>query len=142
MIPKLVIDTNILLVCISERAENHWLFEAFIDEVFTLCVTTEILNEYSEIIEQHMGLETSENLLNVISNTPNVLFIDKYLRWGLISVDPDDNKFVDCAVASNAKYIVTHDKHYNVLKTLEFPRIDIMNIEECKRFLFKDDFVS
>jgi len=142
MIPKLVIDTNILLVCISERAENHWLFEAFIDEVFTLCVTTEILNEYSEIIEQHMGLETSENLLNVISNTPNVLFIDKYLRWGLISVDPDDNKFVDCAVASNAKYIVTHDKHYNVLKTLEFPSIDIMNIEECKRFLFKDDFVS
>lgn len=89
-----------------------------------------------------MGLETSENLLNVISNTPNVLFIDKYLRWGLISVDPDDNKFVDCAVASNAKCIVTHDKHYNVLKTLEFPRIDIMNIEECKRFLFKDDFVS
>lgn len=51
MIPKLVIDTNILLVCISERAENHWLFEAFIDEVFTLCVTTEILNEYAEIIE-------------------------------------------------------------------------------------------
>ena len=51
MIPKLVIDTNVLLVCISERAENHWLFEALLEETFTLCVTTAILNEYAEIIE-------------------------------------------------------------------------------------------
>ena len=83
MPPKLVIDTNILLVSISERAENHWLFEAFLDEIFTLCVTTAILNEYAEILENHMGGQTAENVLKVIENAPNVWFVDKYLRWGL-----------------------------------------------------------
>lgn len=136
MPPKLVIDTNILLVCISERAVNHWLFEAFLDEVFILCVSTAILNEYAEILEQHMGAKTSENVLKVIENAPNVWFVDKYLRWDLISADPDDNKFVDCAIASNAKCVVSEDNHFNILKTISFPRVEVMRIKECKKYLF------
>ena len=135
MPPKLVIDTNILLVSISERAENHWLFEAFLDEIFTLCVTTAILNEYAEILEKHMGGQTAENVLKVIDNAPNVWFVDKYLRWGLMTTDPDDNKFVDCAIASNAKYIVSQDKHFNILKSIDFPRVEVIRIDACKKYL-------
>ena len=50
--------------------------------------------------------------------------------FGLIHDDEDDNKFTDCAVASNAKYIVTNDKHYNVLKGLPWPQLAIVNIDE------------
>ncbi len=48
----------------------------------------------------------------------------------LIETDKDDNKFVDCAIAANAKYIVTEDHHFNVLKKIEFPKLNVVNIDE------------
>ena len=54
-------------------------------------------------------------------------------KWNLITADPDDNKFVDCAVAANAKYIVTEDHHFNVLKTVVFPVVNVINIDEFLR---------
>ena len=44
--------------------------------------------------------------------------------------DEDDNKFVDCAIASNASYIVTHDKDFNILKNIPFPKVRIINTED------------
>jgi putative PIN family toxin of toxin-antitoxin system len=119
---KVVLDTNILLVSISPKSAYHWVFQKFIAEEFVLCVTTDILQEYEEIIGNHMGGEVANTVLQIIENSINVKFITKYFRWNLISIDPDDNKFVDCAISSNAKYIVTNDKHFNILKNVEFPK--------------------
>ncbi len=58
-----------------------------------------------------------------------------HYKWQLIQQDPDDDKFVDCAIASNADYIVTNDKHFQILKTLEFPEIRTLNIDEFKKIL-------
>jgi uncharacterized protein len=44
-------------------------------------------------------------------------------------------KFVDCAIASNVDYIVTNDKHLQILKTVEFPEIRTLNIDEFKEIL-------
>ncbi len=55
---KVVLDTNVLLVSISERSRLHWIFRKLIEKEYILCVTTDILAEYAEIIEQHMGAET------------------------------------------------------------------------------------
>ena len=44
--------------------------------------------------------------------------------------DVDDNKFVDCAIAANAELIVTNDKHFNVLKTVDWPKLTILGIKE------------
>ena len=44
--------------------------------------------------------------------------------------DPDDNKFVDCAVAADAEYIVTNDSHFNILKHTDWPKITIIAIKE------------
>ena len=46
----------------------------------------------------------------------------------MITADPDDNKFVDCAISAGAKYIVTNDKHFNVLKEIDFPKVDIITL--------------
>ena len=43
--------------------------------------------------------------------------------------DPDDNKFVDRALNACADYIVTNDKHFNVLKSIGFQPIKMINIE-------------
>lgn len=39
-----------------------------------------------------------------------------YFDFNLIQADPDDNKFVDCAITAGARYVVTEDHHYDVIK--------------------------
>ena len=56
--------------------------------------------------------------------------MDAQFRFGLIETDPDDNKFVDCAIVANAEYIVTDDAHFDVLKDIPFPRVLVMTAEE------------
>ena len=53
----------------------------------------------------------------------------------LISVDPDDNKFVDCAVAANAKFVVTDDGHFDLLKQIDFPKVNIIGLDDFIRTL-------
>ena len=73
--------------------------------------------------------------LGVITNNPYTLFVTPYYHFKLIIADPDDDKFVDCAVASNAKFIVTEDSHYDVLLTLDFPRIDIVKLDDIMKII-------
>ncbi|WP_367281917.1 PIN domain-containing protein [Tunicatimonas pelagia] len=93
-----------------------------LSRTFQLCVTTDILNEYTEIIERHMGAELADATLRVIVNLPTTLRIETYYKWNLIK-DADDNKFVDCALAANARFIVSHDKHFDILKRIDFPKV-------------------
>lgn len=132
---RIVLDTNILLVSISPKSDYHWVFQKFLKEEYTLCVTTDILQEYEEIIGNHMGEEIANDVLQIIENAINVEFVTKYFRWDLIKNDPDDNKFVDCAIVSNAKYIVTQDRHFNILKSIEFPKVEVINIDTFKTVL-------
>ncbi len=132
---KLVLDTNVLLVSISPRSELHWVFQRFISEEFTLCVTTDVLIEYEEIIVKHMGHQVADTILQIIENAANVELVTKYFKWNLIVEDPDDSKFVDCAIAGNAKFIITHDRHFNVLKKIEFPKVEVINVHQLKKEL-------
>lgn len=134
---KIVLDTNILWVSIARRSESHWVFEALIDEIYTLCVTSDILSEYEEIISQKLGENTANSVLEIIDNLTNVELITTFYRWTLIRQDPDDDKFVDCAIACNADYLVTNDKHFNLLKRLDFPKVQVINLEEFKKLMNK-----
>jgi len=71
----------------------------------------------------------------MLDNLPNVAHITNFYRWGLIEQDYDDNKFVDCAIASNAHYLATNDKHFNILKIIEFPKVHVINVSEFKQIL-------
>jgi predicted nucleic acid-binding protein len=53
--------------------------------------------------------------------------VTPYYRFNLITKDYDDNKFVDCCISSNASYIVTNDHHFDVLKGIKFPRVNVIN---------------
>ena len=132
---RLVLDTNSLIQCVSRRSRYHDLWLSFIDGHNQLCVTTEILNEYVEILQR----ETTENfasiMLEVILNNPDTLFINVFYKFNLIISDPDDNKFIDCAIAAQAKYIVTEDHHYDVLRDLEFPKVDIIGLDDAMRVI-------
>ena len=91
---------------------------------------TEILNEYFEIMQRLINLEVAEYVIKTIINSSFVQFIDPYYHFGLIEADPDDNKFVDCAIAANAQFIVTNDHHYNVLHQIDFRKVNVINIDD------------
>ena len=95
-----------------------------------LCVSTEILEEYAEILARKSSSKFAELALDVITNNPYTLFVTPYYHFKLIAADPDDDKFVDCAIAGNAKYIVTEDRHYDVLLSLDFPKVDIIKLDD------------
>ncbi len=134
----IVIDTNVLLVSISTRSRLHWIFKNLLDKKYILCVTTDILVEYAEIIAQHMGQNTSESVLGVISNLSNVEYITSYFKFRLLK-DEDDDKFVDCAIAANASYIVSHDKDFKILKKIDFPKVVVIDTTQFKEDLFNND---
>ena len=100
-----------------------------------LCVSTEILAEYEEILTQKVGAEIASNVISAILDLPNTKMIQVYYHLRLITADPDDDKFVDCAFKANARYIVTEDRHYDVLKQTPFPFIDVVGIDEFIKVL-------
>ena len=127
---RLVLDTNSLIQCISRRSRYHKLWLSFLDARNMLCVTTEILDEYVEILERNTSPLFASLAIDVITNNPHTLFVTPYYKFNLITADPEDNKFVECAVASNAKYIVTEDRHYDVLRTISFPQIEVVGLDD------------
>jgi len=126
----IVLDTNCLLVCLATESEFHPVWTAFLNEEFRLCVSNEIMTEYEEILAEKISPAFADTITHVILNSENVVLVHPAFRFNLISIDPDDNKFVDCAIVANADYIVSQDTHFNVLKKIDFPKINVIRIEE------------
>ncbi|GAB3556981.1 hypothetical protein GCM10027577_45330 [Spirosoma fluminis] len=106
------------------------MFDSVIAGKVGLCVTTEILLEYREIMEQRNGVEVAENVINFITVMPTTERIEIYYAFNLITDDPDDNKFVDCAVAADAHYLVSNDSHFSALPHIDFPKISWLTLDE------------
>ena len=134
---KIVLDTNCLLVSISKYGEAYPVWRSFLDGRYTLCVSTEILEEYEEIIGSMTTPEIARNVVDAILKRKNVERIDPYFHWNLITADPDDNKFVDCAFAAGATYIVSDDSHFNVLRDITFPQLLVLKLKEFVETLQK-----
>jgi uncharacterized protein len=130
--PRIVLDTNVLLVSISSRSEYHWIFQKLIKEEFDLVISNDILSEYEEIVSNKYSPKVAISVLRTLLLLPNVERTEIYYKWDLIDGDKDDNKFVDCAIAANVDYIVTNDKDFNRLKEIDFPPLKIMDISGFK----------
>ena len=125
-----VIDTNCLLQIISRKSPYRPIWVAFLAGRYPLCASNEILDEYQEILEQQISPTVAENVVMLILNQENVQLVDPHFRMGIIIADPDDNKFVDCAFAANATYIVSDDSHFDVLKEVDFPQLLVLKLNE------------
>lgn len=128
---KIVLDTNCLIPVIFPNSSGHDVWLAFRYGRYTLCVSTEILFEYEEIITRMTGdKEFASYVVGAISNAPNVEHINPSFRFNLITSDPDDNKFVDCAITAGATYIVSNDRHFKELERYDFPKVDVRTLSE------------
>ena len=88
-----------------------------------------------EKIAEKTTPEIAENVIQYLINNENVELVDTYYCFELIKDDPDDNKFVDCAVAANATYIVSDDKHFAPLKEITFPQLLVIKLMDFVHIL-------
>jgi putative PIN family toxin of toxin-antitoxin system len=132
-----VIDTNCLLASVPPQGNHYWLYLSFREKHFDWLISNEIMAEYEERLASRFSKETADLVLSILTVAPNVIFDEAYFKWNLIEQDADDNKFVDLAIAGNADYLVTNDKHFNLLKTIDFPNVDVITIDEFKDIILR-----
>jgi len=132
---KIVLDTNCLLRSVAPKSEHHIVLTSLLQGRYTLCYSNDILMEYEELLVRFYSKSLAYNTLNFIIHSPNAQRISPYYKWNLIADDPDDNKFVDCALNAGADFIVSNDKHFNVLQHIDFPSVKVIDIATFKNML-------
>ena len=130
---KIVLDTNVLVNSFLRKSKNYWIWKALEAQQLTLCVTTDILLEYEEIITRlYKDPLMASFVLDALQIMPNLIYARKDIFFRLIPQDQDDEKFADCAIVVSADYLVTNDRHFKPLKKLPFPVIKIVNEDEFR----------
>ena len=127
---KKVLDTNCLIASLSRHSRYYPVWEGLQTGQYILCLTNDILEEYEEIIGAKTSPEVARNVVALLLKSKNVELIEAYFKWRLIEADHDDDKFVDCAFAANATYIVSDDKHFDVLENIPFPKIAVLKLQQ------------
>src|SRR5579862_6341353 len=95
-----VIDCNIFVICLTSGSPYHVIYQSLVNGKFQMAVTADILLEYEEVLQQKYSVATAKTFITLLNELPNVDFIRTYFHWQLMTKDPDDNKYCDCAIAS------------------------------------------
>ena len=136
---KIVLDTNCLIASLSRSGQYYPVWKGLQTGKYILCVSTDILEEYAEIITRKMSVNVAANVIHLLLESEFVELINTYFSLHLIEADHDDDKFVDCAFAANATYIVSDDKHYDILKDISFPQLLVLKLKEFLGLLQSED---
>ena len=127
----IVLDTNCLIQALPSRSMYHKIWTDFLAGKYRLCVSNEILSEYEEILAMYTTPEIAHNVVEAIARHPLTLYRESYYHFHLLAdIDKDDDKFVDCAITAGADYIVTEDNHFNCLKQIPFPQLNVLTLDE------------
>jgi putative PIN family toxin of toxin-antitoxin system len=108
---RVVIDTNVFVSSFFGGNPKR-IIDLWKNEEIVLCLSKDVLDEYIDVL-QRVGLkdeEEIEELLSLFAKGFNILFTTKTPKIRVVKDDPDDDKFIECAVALKAEAIVTGDK--------------------------------
>ena len=113
------IDTNVLPGMFGRAAPLLPLRRALLAGRLDWALSTEIMLEYEEIVAREMGAAAVKKVfrfIEIADQTRGVIrHVSPSFRFQLITADPDDDKFADCAIAADADWIITGDHHFHVL---------------------------
>jgi putative PIN family toxin of toxin-antitoxin system len=127
---RVVLDSNVLLVALGKRSRYRAIWNAFVNGLYEVIVSEDILHEYEEILIEHAAPGIAELVLEAFVESPEAIYQRIFYNWNAITADPDDNKFFDAAVAGNANFPVTNDAHFNEALKVKFPEVDIITADE------------
>lgn len=128
---KAVVDTNVFISALfNPGGPPRHVVENWKKGEMILCLSQEILEEYIEVLDRFDFTEETElrMLLHLFGKRINTVFVSSCPDISVVDADPDDNKFIACAVAAEAQYIISGDKHLRTLKKYE--RIKIISPSE------------
>ena len=132
---RIVLDTNVFVSGVFFRGPPYEILKAWQDDRFQLVISEEILQEYREVGEalakRFSGVDLSPILELLIvkaelTESPSLL--------EAVCDDPEDDKFLACALAGNSKLIISGDKH--LLKISGYRGIKVIKPRK-----FFDDFL-
>jgi uncharacterized protein len=133
------LDTGVFLQIFGRKRPFHPILRALLDGRITLAVSTEILLEYEEIVTRLSGAERWRDvsaLLEVLRHLHgNVRHVEPQFRFGVISIDPDDNKFCDCAIAAEVNFVIVEDNHFDALNSAGYKPKPIKPDEFIRQYL-------
>jgi putative PIN family toxin of toxin-antitoxin system len=130
---RVLIDTNILLAIVPKRSIERWLYEMLRSGKLALILSNEIVDEYDEKLSWFYSSYFAELVIEELLNLQYTIQKEAYYKWQLLSEDPDDNKFVDVAIAANADYLITNDRHFKALGEIPFPKVRCVTLEQFKK---------
>ena len=139
---KVVLDTNVVLNALPSWSPCRIILDALFRGEYELHLSTEIYLEYEEKVREFYNPDTVLWFLQALQMLPVVKHQEAHFRLNLISNDPDDNKFVDCAFAAGVHYIVSDDKDFKPLRTLGFPKFNVIRGEDFAKMLGETQSVS
>jgi uncharacterized protein len=133
------IDTNVLLQAAKEGHPYSAIIAAWFQRRFLWAVSNDILTEYEEIIAQRSGQERWRQFSRVldIAEARGDLMVNAQpsFQFHVISDDPDDNKFTDCAITAGADFVITEDKYFAPLSEAGYKCLPITPDEFIARYI-------
>lgn len=110
MNPRVVIDTNVLVSSFHGGPPRE-IIDLWRGHAVTLCLSPPIVEEYRRVLAR-LGVPTPliQELFAVFARGASCLFAAQTPTLAVIERDPDDDKFIECAVALNASTIISGDK--------------------------------
>jgi len=134
---KVVVDTNVFVSSFMGGKPKK-IIDLWKEGKIKLCLTKKIVDEYIEVLGR-LGLQNEAEigeLLGVFSEGHNILFLASTPSLKIIKDDPDDNMFIECAVAHKCPYIISGDRH--LLSVGNYMGIKIISPAEFLRKYFRD----
>lgn len=111
---RIVLDTNVLVSGIFWEGPPSKIITSWIRGNIKVFVTKKILKEYFEVLDR---FDTSREIAKKweMLILENVAVVEEKKRIKL-SRDPHDDKFINCALAAKATYIISGDRDLLTLK--------------------------
>lgn len=107
---RVVVDTNVLASGIFWAGAPHRVLEAWAAGAFTLCVSPAVIEEYFEVIDR-LAAECGRG--DLAGGWKTFIFehselIEPDFHYSQCR-DPDDARFIECAVSAGAGFLVSGD---------------------------------
>ena len=90
----------------------------------------EIQAELERKLRTKFGLSDQEAAQILLDFSTFTKLISTSQRITVIEDDPDDDKFIDCYLSSDAEYLVSNDQHFAKIRQIDFPKINLYSLKE------------
>lgn len=117
---RAVLDTNVLISAVISTGVPHEVVVAGFEDEYQIIVSVATLAEFRDTLFEYpdrFGMDESEIQEEVETTRYFAEFVDPQESIEAVEDDPDDDKFLEAAVAGDAAYLVTGDTHLRKLDT-------------------------